>query len=159
MSLDLSIISPKTITKKGTGVYIRQNGATVELKSIAEVMKYFPNANIDSIEEYSYVTDVLWHGNITHNLSKMASAVPADDTLTLYDLLWHPNESGFNIVTDKYVGLIENGLKYLKEHKEELVVFNPENGWGNYENLLEFTSDFLVNLQNSDENYRIEAYA
>ena len=88
MSLDLYIKSKTPIKKTGTGVYIRENGETRELKTKEEVKQYFPE---QEVEEKIYETDEVWHGNMTHNLGRMADKVCSGNR-TLYQLLWHPTE-------------------------------------------------------------------
>jgi hypothetical protein len=108
--------------------------------------------------------EVLWI-NITHNLGKMAHHVPISwikpkitktilkdiiiesedkenyDTYstTLYHLMWRPEEV---FVNKKEIELrdmttpLEIGLKYLLSHEKQLSKYNPENGWGHYENFV-----------------------
>lgn len=90
--------------------------------------------------------EVLWI-NITHNLGKMAGHVPIEwvDSKTgqyfdsnLYEVLWRPEE----IFTDTVISLemltkpLEIGLQYLLSHEKQLSKYNPENGWGHYENFV-----------------------
>ena len=147
MSLDLDIISHKPIKHKGTGVYVRKNGETVELKTMDEVRAYFPDADLSGINELEYEDFTVWHGNITHNLGEMASKIPINDS-TLYKYLWHPDEIGFKYVNQEYIEAIKIGHDYLKEHKEELEKYNSPNGWGTYENLLDFVSSLYECLSN-----------
>ena len=72
MSLDLHIISPAPVVRHGTGVYIRENGRNVELKTMEEVRAHFPDSDLLHIHEYDYTDEDYWHGNITHNMGKMA---------------------------------------------------------------------------------------
>jgi hypothetical protein len=39
---------------------------------------------------------------------------------------------------------LEEGLKYLEENPDYLKQFSPDNGWGNYEGLVEFVRDYLA---------------
>ena len=57
MSLDLYITSKIPVRKRGTGVYVRENGRTLELKTLNEVIDHFPDADISHIKEYVYETD------------------------------------------------------------------------------------------------------
>jgi hypothetical protein len=79
----------------------------------------------------------VYSGNITHNLGKMASMVIFKDGLSLYDILWRPDEHGL-----KFAGQIseylEIGWNILLSDPEYYKTFNPENGWGSYENLERF---------------------
>ena len=43
MSLDLYIKSNTPVKHRGTGIYIREQGGTRELKTKEEVLKYFPD--------------------------------------------------------------------------------------------------------------------
>ena len=85
--------------------------------------------------------------NITHNLAKMASKVPLEwtDTQTgqyfnsdLYNVLWRPEE----VFVDTVISLemltkpLEIGLKYLLSHEKQLSKYNPENGYGHYEDFV-----------------------
>ena len=39
---------------------------------------------------------------------------------------------------------LTEGLARLKHDPEQYRVFNPENGWGNYENLVHFVEEYLL---------------
>ena len=159
MSLDLYIISPEPVIKRGTGVYVRENGRTGELKTMEEVRKHFPGSDLSHISEYEYADEYFWHGNITHNMTDMAGHVPVDGPgLTLYDLLWHPEENGFlEAGSSGYRDRVLHGYLYLRGHRESLVQFNPGNGWGDYDLLLGFTEDFLLHLIKAGDGYPVRA--
>ena len=160
MSLDLYIISPEPVKKTGTGVYIRENGKTVELKTIEEVKQRFPDTDVSAIEERTIETDEFWHGNITHNLGRMAKEVQlAERTkdgsfITLYDILWE----GELTMKSKWllVSLLSKAVHELDNKPTKYQMFNPENGWGTYEQLLQFTKDFLKAVINAPEGSHIE---
>ena len=162
MSLDLYIKSQKPVQKRGTGVYVRKDGATMELKTLAEVVAFFPDADVSRIQEIIYETDEVWHENITHNMVKMAHHVPIGK-LTLFDYLWEPGEHGFDKVSEVYTQGISTGVSYLKNHKEELLPFeppvDPETGkrWGNYDLLVSFCTSLFKCLSELDlsEAYEI----
>ena len=83
--------------------------------------------------------------NITHNMNIMAEHVPLSNGSTLYQLLWHGEEIDPPIETaSQMTDLLAEGLKYLAHHKEDLLQYNPSNGWGNYNSLLTFTSECLL---------------
>lgn len=82
----------------------------------------------------------LWEGNITYNLSTMAEAA------NLYNALWHPEEIGAERAGDLIPFLLE-GITRLALNKRRFTPFNPENGWGNYENLLLLVVDYLAACQ------------
>ena len=50
MSLDLYITSKTPVRKRGTGVYVRENGKTRELRTLNEVIDHFPDADVSHIQ-------------------------------------------------------------------------------------------------------------
>ena len=89
--------------------------------------------------------EVLWI-NITHNLGKMASKVPISfhtdnvrkDT-DLYHIMWRPEEVFTGKKEIKLKDVVEPltiGFNYLISREKELSKYNPENGWGHYENFV-----------------------
>lgn len=79
----------------------------------------------------------LFSWNITHNLGLMANKAG------VYYALWRPEEKGYKVAADLIPDLT-NGLAVLKETPEHFRQFNPENGWGTYEGLLEFVERYLA---------------
>ncbi len=153
MSLDLYILSTKPIKKTGSGIYVRDQGKTRELKTKEEIQKWFPGSDVE-IKEYE--TTEIFDGNITHNLAEMASHVISGD-YTLYTLLWEPFVCK---VTQEYIDCVKKGLEYLTLHEEDLKPYNPSNGWGSYETLLDFTRSFITTLDSlnlSEDTYTIYA--
>lgn len=94
-----------------------------------------------------YLTKVMptevFSNNITHNLCKMADAVKygveweGGEELTLYDVLWRPEEHGFKYARD-IADLLDIGWNILLSDPEKYSKYNPENGWGSYEGLCDF---------------------
>lgn len=78
--------------------------------------------------------------NITHNLTGMASEAG------IYKHLWRPEELGINFAQD-LIKPLQAGLKLLIDDPEKFKIFNPENGWGNYDVLKKFVSDYLRNCK------------
>lgn len=76
--------------------------------------------------------------NITHNLGKMAAEVKLSNGKTLYDVLWRPEEHGYFNAED-ISELLDEGWNILLSDPERFKKFNPENGWGDYEGLCNFT--------------------
>lgn len=134
MSLDISLIASTPITKQGTGVFIRDNGTRRELTQ-EEVAEKWPDTEVVPLQ--SFETTEVYDGNITHNLGEMAQK--AD----LYTALWRPDEIGCTKAKD-IIGMLKRGLKQLKKDPEGFKKLNPDNGWGNYENLVEFTERYLA---------------
>ena len=79
--------------------------------------------------------------NISHNLGKMAS------NASIYYQLWRPEEVGVSIAGD-LIKPLEQGLYLLKTQKDKFVKDNPENGWGDYNGLVEFVSSYLSACKN-----------
>lgn len=172
MSLDLYINSKTPVIHRGTGVYVRENGETKELQTKEEVLRYFPDVNPDEIEETSYEDDTYFHMNLTHNLTKMAGECKAElyfrglatkegSTPTLYDLLWHPEETlGIKEPTIEYMQELVSCYKRLLKHPDYYRKYNPENGWGSYDGLvmnLKKYIEALMAISDKFEEYTIES--
>ena len=161
MSLDLYIISEKPRTIVGTGVYIRENGRTRELKTPEEVRLYFPGKDV---ELRKYETDEVWHENMTHNLGKMARKVIGNKR-NLYELLWRPQEDQ---VTQEWISEILECYKYILNNQELLKKMEEDNRiyeddgssyiWGSFDNLKNFVGSLvkcLIDLDISSEEYKL----
>ena len=104
-----------------------------------------------------------WEGsvfskNITHNLSTMADNVPVGDGATLHDIMWDLEDKFPNRTKAKQIAIpLTKALIYINTHEKEISEYNPENGWGTYEQLLEFTKEFqMACIDNQD--CKIEIY-
>lgn len=98
----------------------------------------------------------IYTSNITHNLGDMAEAAG------LYDVLWRPYrlmpgytlgddhiaeyefEIGVKITASALIDKLESGLVLLKSKPEHFKKFNPNNGWGNYDGLVNFVESYLI---------------
>lgn len=138
MSLDIYIQLKEPILRNTTGIYGRKNGCTYEL-SPEEAREKFPDAKI---EEHICADFDFWHGNITHNLNKMAMHCVGCG-ISLYSLLWR-DEPPTDI--PKYIADLYSCLKILESDPDFFRQYNPENGWGTYEQLVKFTKDFIKAL-------------
>lgn len=160
MSLDITIISPEPIKKKSTGVYARINGQTRELTR-AEVLRMFPGIEPWQITEEEIETNEFWHGNITHNLAEMAedclSFEEGYQRYSLYNLLWRDTQAPF---TGNYLNVYIAHLAYclyvLRNNPDYFKQYNPSNGWGTYEQLVEFVHSFIHALIDMPEGSTIE---
>jgi len=74
--------------------------------------------------------------NITHNLNIMAGKAG------VYEQLWRPEEVGI-FTAGQLIKPLTIGLKKLTEKPNYYKAFNPDNGWGTYEGLVSFISDYL----------------
>lgn len=93
--------------------------------------------------------------NITHNLNIMAEYVPIGNT-NLYKVLWRGDELEVPIVKGKqFEDYLYDGISFLIKNKKYLIQYNPENGWGNYDSLLQFTKDCLaLSIQHPNADVR-----
>ena len=79
----------------------------------------------------------VYSGNITHNLNSMAAAVVLSNGLTLYQILWRPDEHGLKFAQD-ISDLLDEGWNILLSDPEKYKKYDPPNGWGSYEGLCDF---------------------
>lgn len=78
----------------------------------------------------------VYDANITHNLRQMA------EEAGLYYCLWRPEEVGI-YTAQQLIEPLRTGLNRLISDPEHFKKFNPENGWGDYEGLVTFVSNYL----------------
>lgn len=86
----------------------------------------------------------IFTANITHNLGAMARAVViygGYSNVTLYDILWRPEEKGYTKASD-IADMLGLGLVELVRFPEKYKAYNPENGWGSYEGLVAFVREY-----------------
>jgi hypothetical protein len=79
----------------------------------------------------------VFSSNITHNLNSMAAAVVLSNGLTLYQVLWRPDEHGLKFARD-ISDLLDEGWNILLADPEKYKKYDPPNGWGSYEGLCNF---------------------
>lgn len=171
MSLDLYIESNTPVLHRGTGVYIRENGETRELATKQEVLTHFPDVKEEDIEEKTYEDHEYFHINLTHNLTEMADECMISGHYTsnrdnkglisLYDLMRHPEGNlNIKIPTMEYLEDIMKCYKKLLKEPSFFKKYNPDNGWGTYEQLLNGTKKYIAALHSIStdfENYTIVA--
>lgn len=123
-----------------TEFFINENGVERMIKPI-EILKAFPGSHILSEELFGEV----WSKTITHNLTDMAKACNCD----LYEVVWRPDELIKGVVSaSDVVEFLREGLDVLKSDKERLIQFNPSNGWGDYDTLVRFVTDYIGACEN-----------
>lgn len=83
----------------------------------------------------------VYSGNITHNLGKMAFEVKLSNGKTLYDILWRPEEHGFYYAKE-ISEMLDEGFNILLADPEEFRKWNPKNGWGSYDGLVNFVYNY-----------------
>lgn len=79
--------------------------------------------------------ELFWK-NITHNLNTMA------DKAGVYKALWRPNEINCKYAKD-ILPILEKGLNELKSNPDKYKKYNPDNGWGDYHNLINFIEETI----------------
>jgi hypothetical protein len=135
MSLDVYLKSDTPVKITGSGIYIRENGKNKQI-SASEWNERYPDRQIEEDMQKEYETIYVYENNITHNLWEMAEAAG------IYKHLWKPEE--LHIYTaSELIEPLKAGLKELKSNPKKYKKYNPANGWGNYENLVEFVEDYL----------------
>jgi hypothetical protein len=138
MSLDVYLeLEGQKVPKTGSGIFIRENGSTRE---ISQEEWYEKNPDRDPVvllfESEEEDTSRVYHANITHNLNTMANDAG------IYKYLWRPDELGI-VVAKELIKPLEEGLALLKSEPARFKQFNPKNGWGTYEGLVEFVDSYL----------------
>jgi hypothetical protein len=97
----------------------------------------------------------VFDANITHNLGKMADQVKLSNGMTLYQVLWRPDEHGLRYARDMVDLLQEGWLAVLQDH-DSLTQFNPDNGWGSVEALEKFLYNYRIACwDNPDAELRV----
>lgn len=77
--------------------------------------------------------EAVFDANITNNLTKMAFEA------NLYQALFHSGgKKAIEIISQLY-----KGLEQLKSNPEYYKKFNPENGWGTYDDFVPFVEKVL----------------
>jgi hypothetical protein len=84
----------------------------------------------------------VYSNNITHNLGKMALQVKLSNGMTLYEVLWRPDEQeGLKFARD-IADLLDEGWNILLSNPGFYKQWNPENGWGSYDGLCNFVYNY-----------------
>lgn len=137
MSLDVYLyLKQEETTKEHSGIFIRQNGQTVEI-SEKEWQERFPEKEPARISIPDVETiEPVFQSNITHNLGKMAQAAG------IYYHLWRPEEIGITNASE-LIEPLKEGLKKLKENPEEYEKYSADNGWGTYKQFLPWIAEYL----------------
>lgn len=136
MSLDvwLEAKTPPTAPRSGSGIFVRRNGANVEI-CIDEWNRAFPDQEPIIATATDDDCEVYW-GNVTHNLTTMAEAAG------LYRHLWRPDEIGI-CDAGQLIEPLTAGLAKLQADPDHFKTMNPSNGWGTYDGLCRFVSEYL----------------
>ena len=142
MSLDVYLTSEIPVLVKSSGIFIREKGSTKEL-SVEEWNNRFPDRTAAIVETESE-TNTIYHANITHNLGQMARACG------IYEPVWRPDENGIT-KAKQLIKPLTIAVEDLKASPHHFKKFNPENGWGSYEGLVEFLENYLAACKESPD--------
>lgn len=85
------------------------------------------NVTVDPEPEYE--------ANITHNLSAMA------EEAGVLDAVWYPERLGIERA-EQLIDPLAQGILVLEREPERFKKFNAPNGWGTYEQLLDWLSRY-----------------
>lgn len=132
MSLDVYLEGDETQPERWA-IFIREDGQTKEI-TLEEWNKRFPGKK-PSLAHVGGGNEV-YSANITHNLTTMAEAVK------LYSALWRPETIGIS-KAEQLIELLTSGLAELRADPDKYKVYNPANGWGDYDNLVRFVEQYL----------------
>jgi hypothetical protein len=135
MSLDFDLIDKKKTRPAGSGIFVRENGATREITREEWEEKHPGQEPVTFQGEEE--SNCVYSGNITHNLGKMANEAG------IYKVLWRPEELGYT-KGGELIETLEEGLKKLKGDPEHYKTFNASNGWGLYEHFVPFVEEILA---------------
>jgi len=136
MSLDVYLSIPETNRSVGQKIIIRRDGSNVEITR-DEWDALYPNVEPIIVNQDDDESMEVYWGNITHNLGNMARAAG------IYEPLWRPAENGF-LKANQLVNVLRDGLKVLTENPDKFREYNPHNGWGTYDGLVRFVTDYLA---------------
>lgn len=116
-------------------IFIRSNGRVQEI-SYAEWERLYPGREpiLTNVENSN---NGVFSANITHNLGRMA------DAAGIYDCCWRPDEHGMTKAS-QLIEPLQTGIAALRADPAKFKAFNPDNGWGSYEGLLEFAEEYLA---------------
>jgi len=136
MQLDIYLTHEKEVQKNKNGVFIHENGRTIEITR-EEWDRRFPSREPYVVKgRGSEENHCVFSANITHNLGEMAKKVG------LYQALWSPEDLGIKCAKD-LIPFLAEGIGKLKSDPDYFRTFNPANGLGDYEGLVRFVEKTL----------------
>lgn len=116
-------------------IYVRVNGKTEQISREAWDELYPGREPV--VTKASEHGGEVYERNITHNLAKMASEAGC------YDACWRPGEHGITHARD-LIEPLRDALAALQSDPEHFKTFNPANGWGDYDSLIDFVAEYLA---------------
>jgi hypothetical protein len=140
MSLDVYLELPEKQKRHiEPKIYVRENG---QIKAISreEWDRLHPGIEQVAVGAMDVEDNRVYSANITHNLNAMAKVVE------IYMPLWRPDEIGITTASE-LIKPLAVGLNELIYDPVKYKKFNPPNGWGSYEVLVEFVREYLAACQ------------
>ncbi len=136
MSLDVYLKTKEPVNvPSSSGIFVRRSGETREI-SREEWNAENPDRQVPLLDGGTTTeTTTVFDYNITHNLGTMAREAG------IYQHLWRPEELGITKANQLIVPL-RAGLELLRSDRPRFEEFNPDNGWGNYDGLVRFVSNY-----------------
>lgn len=134
MSLDFYLETEEPIMRTGSGIFVREAGAVVEITR--EEWDYRNLGHDPVVANQAIETTEVFSRNITHNLIRMAAATG------LYEALWRPTDCDLTEARQLIVPL-QTGLRTLEAAPEKWRKFDAPNGWGRYEHFVAFVAAVL----------------
>lgn len=136
MSLDVYLKIPIGNPREPRdGIFVRRNGSTVEITRKEWDMLHPTFDPVSAVVEDDGRT--VYTANITHNLGRMATEAG------IYYELWRPEEIGLT-KAEQLIPRLQQGLNKLNANPDTYRQYNPENGWGTYEGLVDFVRKYLA---------------
>lgn len=134
MSLDVYLTMSNTVPRTGSGIYIRENGATKEISAEEWNTRFPERVPVVMIDREE--SNTVYSANITQNLNTMA------EKAGIYKHLWRPDEIGVT-KAEQLIAPLREGLERLKSNPSLYEALNPSNGWGDYSGLVGFVAGYL----------------
>jgi hypothetical protein len=149
MSLDVYLELPEKQKRHiEAKIYVRENGQTKEI-SREDWNRLHPGIEPVVVGPMDVKDNRVYSANITHNLNTMAEAAG------IYEPLWRPEEIGITKASE-LIKPLAIGLNELISEPDKYKRYNPENGWGSYEVLVEFVREYLTACQKwTNANVRV----
>lgn len=88
--------------------------------------------------------EAVYSANITHNLIIMA------EMAGIYHAIWRPEELGITKAKE-LVFLLRPGLLKLTIDEDYYKKYDSPNGWGTYDNFIQFVQDYLKACEDNPE--------
>ena len=136
MSLDVYLTTEDVRTSRSrSGIFIREDGQIKEISRLEWGMRHPGREPVTAQPDTESRT--AYHANITHNLNEMAGEAG------LYKAMWRPDEHGYT-TAKQILPILKHGLAVLELTPSRFEKFNPKNGWGSYEVLVEFVREYIA---------------